>query len=115
MNNVKEYLNLPYNYIIQRVNNENGYYYYTRVLELDGCQSTGETLEAAFKNIKEAIREWIEEKQKMGLEIPIPIDMKGFTGKFIIKMPKSLEYRLNLEAKKEEVSLNQYIIYKLSK
>ena len=53
MEDVKKYLNLPYNYIIHPVNDESGSYFYARILELDGCQSTGETYEQ--KNIKKLI------------------------------------------------------------
>ena len=36
MKEVKEYMKLPYNYIIQPVNDESGFYFYARILELDG-------------------------------------------------------------------------------
>ena len=61
MKKVKEYMKLPYNYIIQHVEDESGKYYYAKVLELDGCQSTGETFEEAYNNLKEAMEGW---KQK---------------------------------------------------
>ena len=51
MKKVKDYMKLPYNYIIQHVEDESGKYYYAKVLELDGCQSTGETFEEAYNNI----------------------------------------------------------------
>jgi predicted RNase H-like HicB family nuclease len=115
MKDVKYYINLPYNYIIQPINDESGYYYYARVLELDGCQSTGETFEEAYTNIKEAMEGWIETKLEGGFEIPLPIGYDNFSGKFVIRIPKSLHYKLTVEAKKEGVSLNQYALYKLSK
>ena len=115
MKDVKYYINLPYNYIIQPINDESGYYYYARVLELDGCQSTGETFEEAYTNIKEAMEGWIETKLEGGFEIPLPIGYDYFSGKFVIRIPKSLHYKLTVEAKKEGVSLNQYALYKLSK
>ncbi len=115
MKEVKEYMNLPYNYIIQPINDESGHYYYARVLELDGCQSTGETFEEAYKNIKEAMEGWIEAKLEGGFEVPLPIGYDNFSGKFVIRIPKSLHYKLTIEAKNEGVSLNQYAVYKLSK
>ena len=115
MKKVKEYMNLPYNYIIQPINDESGHYYYARVLELDGCQSTGETFEEAYKNIKEAMEGWIEAKLEGGFEVPLPIGYDNFSGKFVIRIPKSLHYKLTIEAKNEGVSLNQYAVYKLSK
>ena len=112
---VKDYMKLPYNYIIQPINDESGKYYYAKILELDGCQSTGQTFEEAYKNIKEAMEGWIQTKIDEGYTVPMPIGYDDFSGKFVIRIPKSLHYRLTVEAKEEGVSLNQYALYKLSK
>ena len=114
MKTAKEYMELPYNYIIQPVNDESGFYFHARVLELDGCQSTGETFEEAYENLKEAMEGWIEAKLEGGFEVPLPVGYNDFSGKFIVRIPKSLHYKLSLEAEKEGVSLNQYALYKLS-
>lgn len=114
MKEVKDYINLPYNYIVQPITDESGSYFYAKVLELDGCQSTGETFEEAYKNIKEAMESWIETKLEAGFDIPLPVGQESFSGKFIVRIPKSLHYRLVIEAEQEGVSLNQYALYKLS-
>lgn len=114
MKKVKDYMKLPYNYIIQHVEDESGKYYYAKVLELDGCQSTGETFEEAYNNLKEAMKGWIETKIENGFEIPMPVGYEDFSGKFIVRIPKSLHYKLTIEAKQEGISLNQYALYKLS-
>lgn len=115
MRNVKDYMKLPYNYIIQQITDESGSYFYAQVLELDGCQSTGDTFEEAYQNLKEAMEGWIEAKLEGGFEVPLPVKYNKFSGKFIVRMPKSLHYKLSVEAKREGVSLNQYALYKLSK
>lgn len=115
MKKVDEYINLPYNYIIQPVQDESGNYFYARVLELDGCQSTGETFNEAYENIKDAMRGWIETKLENGFEVPLPIGYEDFSGKFVVRIPKSLHYKLTIEAEQEGVSLNQYALYKLSR
>ena len=115
MKGVKEYMKLPYNYIIQPISDESGEYFYARVLELDGCQTTGATFEEAFKNLKEAMEGWIEAKIEGGFEVPMPIKQENFSGKFVLRIPKSLHYKLSIEAEKEGVSLNQYALYKLSR
>lgn len=114
MKKVKDYMKLPYNYIIQHVEDESGKYFYAKVLELDGCQSTGETFEEAYNNLKEAMEGWIETKIENGFEIPMPVGYEDFSGKFIVRIPKSLHYKLTIEAKQEGISLNQYALYKLS-
>ena len=115
MKSVNEYLDLPYNFIIQPINDESGFYYYARVLELDGCQSTGETFEEAYKNIKDAMKGWIEAKIEGGFEVPLPVGYEDFSGKFVVRIPKSLHFKLTVEAEQEGVSLNQYALYKLSR
>ena len=115
MKNVKEYMDLPYNYIIQPINDESGFYYYARVLELDGCQSTGETFEEAYENLRDAMKGWIGAKLEGGFEVPLPVGYDDFSGKFVVRIPKSLHYRLSVEAEQEGVSLNQYALYKLSR
>ena len=115
MKKVDEYMKLPYNYIIQPINDESCNYYYARVLEFDGCQSTGETFNDAYENIKDAMRGWIETKLENGYEVPLPIGYEDFSGKFVVRIPKSLHYRLAVEAEQEGVSLNQYALYKLSR
>ena len=115
MKNVEYYMNLPYNYIVQPITDESGTYFYARVLELDGCQSTGETFEEAYKNLKEAMRGWLEAKLEGGFDVPLPVGYDDFSGKFVVRIPKSLHYRLSVEAEQEGVSLNQYALYKLSK
>lgn len=114
MKDVKYYMELPYNYIVQHIKDESGEYYYSKVLELDGCQSTGETFEEAYENLKEAMEGWIETKLEAGFDIPLPVGYENFSGKFIVRIPKSLHYKLSVEAEREGVSLNQYALYKLS-
>ena len=42
---IKDYMKLPYTRMVQEMNDESGHYFYDKILELDGCQSTGDTLE----------------------------------------------------------------------
>lgn len=114
MKDIEYYMSLPYNYIVQPITDESGNYFYARVLELDGCQSTGETFEEAYENVKDAMKGWIETKIENGFEVPLPVGYDNFSGKFIVRIPKSLHYKLSVEAQREGVSLNQYALYKLS-
>lgn len=109
------YMNLPYNKIIQEIHDESGHYFYGKILELDGCQSTGDTLEELNANLKEAMEGHIEVMLENKIDIPEPINEDNLSGKFVIRVPKSLHRRLVIEAEKEGVSLNQYAMYKLAK
>jgi predicted HicB family RNase H-like nuclease len=111
----EEYMKLPYTRLIQEINDESGHYFYGRILELDGCQSTGDTLKELYKNLNEAMEGYIETKLENNLEIPRPANQEDYSGKFIVRIPKSLHMRLVVEAEKEGVSLNQYALYKLAR
>ena len=100
---VKDYMGLPYTRLVQEINDESGHYFYGRILELDGCQSTSDTLEG-----------YIEIKIENNLPIPIPETPNNYSGKFVVRLPKSLHQRLAIEAEKEGVSLNQLALYKLA-
>lgn len=115
MKTVEYYKSLPYNFIIQHMSDESGNYYYGRILELDGCQSTGDTFDETYENLQEALEGYIETKLENGFAIPEPVMSDNFSGKFVIRLPKSLHCKLSIEAQKEGVSLNQYALYKLSK
>ncbi len=111
---IKDYMKLPYTRLVQEMNDESGSYFYGRILELEGCQSTSDTLEGLYQSLNEAMEGYFEVKQENGLPIPIPETSDKYSGKFVVRLPKSLHQRLTIEAAKEGVSLNQLALYKLA-
>ena len=112
--NAKDYIIKPYHIVIQYISDESGSYYFATVLEFDGCMSHGDTYAEAFENIQDAMIGWIETKLENGFSVPDPIDDNQYSGKFVVRIPKSLHARLAMEAEQEGVSLNQYALYRLS-
>ena len=84
------------------------------VKDLPGCMSQGETLEEAYEMIAEAKELWLEVAHEYGDPIPLPHTMATYSGKTMLRMPKYLHQRLAENAKKEGVSLNQYLVCLLS-
>ncbi len=113
--NIDYYLGLPYNYVIKHIVDESGSYYFGKILELDGCQSDGETIDELYENLKEALEIYIETKLEGGFNIPKPSETDKYSGKFNVRLPKSLHEKLAIEADSEGISLNQYVMYKLAK
>ena len=111
---VKDYLKLPYTRLVQEIHDESGHYFFGRILELDGCQSTAETLEVLYESLNEAMEGYLEIKLENGLSITVPERVEDYSGKFVVRLPKSLHQRLAIEAKNEGVSLNQLALYKLA-
>ena len=89
--------------------------YAVEIEDLPGCFSQGETPEEAMEMIEEARQLWLEVAYEDGMDIPLPRDEEQFSGKFNVRVPKNLHRKLDRMAKKEGVSLNQYIVSTLSR
>ena len=49
--NAQDYMKLPYNHVIRRIEDESGSYFHASVLEFDGCHSTGDTFAEAYSGL----------------------------------------------------------------
>ena len=106
------YMSLPYRVVIEPDPNGEMTVY---IPDLPGCISQGDNLGDAFSMIVDAKRAWLEAALEDGAVIPEPTNDDEFSGKFVVRVPKSLHKFLSEQAKLEGVSLNQYINYKLAK
>ena len=111
---VKDYMKMPYTRLVQEMNDESGHYFYGRILELDGCQTTADTLNELYVSLNEIMESYLEIKIENQLPIPIPETAEKYSGKFLVRLPKTLHQRLAIEANKEGISLNQLVLYKLA-
>jgi antitoxin HicB len=100
------YMNLPYTFELQN-DPEQGWF--VRVKELRGCMSAGDTPEEAVTMIQEAMAGWLEIALEEGLAIPEPRAEEDYSGKFVVRVPRSLHRQLVEAAANDGVSLNQYI------
>ncbi len=89
--------------------------YVAQIKDLSGCFTQGETLAETMMNIQEARELWIETAYEMGDPIPLPNNIVEYSGKLLLRMPKSLHRDLAHKAEVEAVSLNQYISSVLSR
>lgn len=105
------YMNLKYDYALHF--DQDDQIYVIKIPELKGCMSHGETPKEAIEMIEEARELWLEAAMESGVEIPEPND-KDYSGKFVVRVPKSVHRTIAETAKEEGVSLNQYVLSKLS-
>ncbi|GAB4409302.1 MAG: toxin-antitoxin system HicB family antitoxin [Thermodesulfovibrionales bacterium] len=94
--------------IILEPNEEGGFY--ARIPDIPSIFTGGITEIEALKNAKAAIKGYIEICEKDGLPLPQPK-----SGKFNVRVPKDLHRELVRKAQEEGVSLNQMVIYLLSR
>lgn len=108
---IRYYMGVPYS--IRIIPEEVGGYF-AEVEELSGCMTQGDTIEEVMKNIEEAKESWLTVAIEEGIEIPRPREMEEYSGKFLVRMPKSLHRKLANLAEREGVSLNQMVVTLLS-
>jgi antitoxin HicB len=110
--NLQYFLALPYK--IELIPVEEGGYVIT-IPDLPGCISQGETVDEAIEMIQDAKVVWLETALENGIFIPEPVpNGEEFSGKFNLRVPRSLHRDLVKRAKQEEVSLNQLAVYLLT-
>jgi antitoxin HicB len=105
------YLNLQYP-ITLYPDSEEGYV--AEIKDLPGCITQGETAEETLSMIEDARKLWLQTAHKHGDAIPLPSTDNQFSGKTMLRMPRSLHQALAEGAQREEVSLNQYLVSLLS-
>ncbi|MGB7589795.1 MAG: type II toxin-antitoxin system HicB family antitoxin [Terriglobia bacterium] len=110
MKDLRDYLALPYS--IEITPDEGGYT--AEIPDLPGCMSFGDTINAALRGLEEVKELWFEGRIEAGEEVPEPSKVEDFSGKFVLRIPRSLHRTLDHEARKQRVSLNQYVLHILS-
>lgn len=91
--------------------------YIATVPDLPGCSAWGETEADAIHEAHEAIAAWLEAAHSAGRAIPEatpPHDDSAFSGRFLVRLPRRLHADLARSAKREGVSLNQYVLFMLA-
>jgi antitoxin HicB len=104
---VDYYMSLPYTIELRQDPEDKGWF--VRVKELRGCMSEGDTPEQALAMIQEAMELWLEVSLEDGLPIPEPRPDEDYSGKFVVRVPRSLHRDLVEKADREGTSLNQTI------
>lgn len=112
---VNYYLGLPYTVHVRRDQGEDYACWFAEVLELPGCMTQANTNEELGEMIQDTMRAWIETALEDGETIPEPRDLDDYSGKFVVRVPKSLHRDLVVAAELEGVSLNQWVNVLLAK
>ena len=107
---LEHYLALPYTVQLQR----DGDHWFAQVVELPGCMTEGDSATEAAEMILDALTGWIATALEDGLPIPEPRPVEDYSGRFVVRVPRSLHRDLVCAAEREGVSLNQYINLVLS-
>jgi predicted HicB family RNase H-like nuclease len=105
-NQVKKLLEQSYSRVLVP---DGGEHYTAEILEFPGCSATGATPAGAYANLERAAEVWLTRWLNDGKEAPRPFTSKETSGRFALRLPKSLYVRASQAAARESVSLNLYI------
>ena len=79
-----------------------------------GLMAFGETKENAVIEGEIALEGILQTLKQEGTQIPEPDILEAFSGQFTLRLPQSLHRKLTEDAKREGISLNQLILFRLS-
>lgn len=108
--NLDYYMKLRYE--IKIVETDTGYF--AEIPDLPGCMTFCEEFNQLHEVIEDAKKAWIGVSIEKNLEIPEPKEEREFSGKFLLRLPKSLHRKLSNHAEENGVSLNQHVLSLLS-
>jgi antitoxin HicB len=111
----EKYLELPYTIEVTKDESDEYSGWFARVVELPGCMTQADTFEELSEMIRDAMRAWIESAQEDGESIPLPRSVEDYSGRFVVRIPKSLHRELVEMAEREGVSLNTFVNVALGK
>jgi antitoxin HicB len=101
--------------IVRDHESDQGHEWTAHAEELPGCEAHGDSLEEAVRRIDDAVEEWIEDALAKGREVPDPRTAASYSGRLMLRMPRSLHAELSEAAEREGVSLNQFIANSLER
>ena len=88
---LREYMKLPYTRLVQEMNDETGHYFYGRILELDGCQTTAESLAELYEELNEIMESYLEIKLEHNLTTNFPLYFSALAGRGIGRLCSNLQ------------------------
>jgi antitoxin HicB len=101
---MKELRKYPFD--IRTLTDEEGGGFLISFPDFNECISDGETVEEAIENGYQALEEVIKTLEEMKMPVPEPGSYSRASGKFVLRLPKSLHAYLLNQARAERVSMN---------
>lgn len=83
-------------------------------LELPSLKAHGKIPEQALKQIRKVVKETLLWMKEEGEILPEPFGLKSFKGNLTLRTSPTLHRQLALEAAQHGVSINQYILQKIT-
>lgn len=72
------------------------------------------TQQESLQGLIDLVADTVDDLGQEGEEAPEPLSERSYSGKFNLRLGESLHRRLAVEAAEEHLSLNQYVVRRLS-
>src|SRR5262249_45755652 len=102
-----DYLRMPYGRVV--VPEADGTFR-AEIIEFPGCIAVGDNAAEALATLEEVAVSWLEATLDRGQRVPEPIENSGFSGKLVVRLPRSLHKKAAYQAERDGVSLNNFIV-----
>jgi len=73
-----------------------------------------DTQEEALRGITKLVKDVVTDMVSSNETIPVPLSVKHYSGKFIVRLPSDVHRKLAIEAAESKVSFNRYVSAKLA-
>lgn len=84
--------------------------FHSEIFEFPGCFSQGESAEEAYAKLEDTAESWIEACLSNGQEIPEPSSNLTFSGRIVLRLPRSIHRQAAKMAERDQSSLNTYLV-----
>ena len=88
--------------------------YVATCVELPSLSWLAATQEDALGGLRDLVAEVVRDMTDTGEPVPEPLSSRSYSGKFNLRVGEQLHRRLAVEAAEEHLSLNQYVVRRLS-
>jgi predicted RNase H-like HicB family nuclease len=85
-----------------------------RCLEFPSLAAHGDTIEEVLREIKYVVAESLKWMREEGETVPKPLGLKKFKGHLSLRIPPEKHRELAIRCAEEGISLNQFILSRLS-
>ena len=107
----RDYLRKPY---VRSVVPESDGTFRAEIMEFPGCIATGNTAAEALAKLEDVAESWLESAIAKKQKLPEPVEEVAYSGKLVLRLPKTLHRKAAHAAMRDSVSLNTFIVNSLA-
>lgn len=83
-------------------------------VEFPSLSWVAESPEEALHGVRLVVAQVVEDMENNGEEVPQPLALRSYSGRFVVRIPPEVHRQLTLEAAEANISLNRLVNAKLT-